>query len=83
MLTACCGADALTHAIEAFTAVRRPASADLATGRVFVGKNDLTDLHALTAIRLLGRHLRDAVTNGHDAQARAGVMSAARFTRQI
>lgn len=77
MLTACCGADALTHAIEAFTAVRRPASADLATGRVFVGKNDLTDVHALTAIRLLGRHLRAAVEAGRDAQARAGVMRAA------
>ena len=77
MLTACCGADALTHAIEAFTAVRRPADADLATGRVFVGKNELTDVHALTAIRLLALHLRRAVENGRDPQARAGVMRAA------
>jgi alcohol dehydrogenase len=77
MLTACSGADALTHAIEAFTAVRREAAPDLATGRVFVGKNALTDVHALTAIELLARHLPVAVANGHDAQARAGVMMAA------
>ncbi len=77
LLTACSGADALTHAIEAFTAVRREAAADLATGRVFVGKNALTDAHALAAIGLLATHLRSAVTNGRDAQARAGVMMAA------
>lgn len=77
LLTACSGADALTHAIEAFTAVRREAAPDLATGRVFVGKNALTDAHALAAIGLLATHLRTAVANGHDAQARAGVMMAA------
>lgn len=76
-LTACSGADALTHAIEAFTAVRREASADLATGRVFVGKNALTDVHALTAIGLLAKYLPKAVENGGDTQARAGVMMAA------
>jgi alcohol dehydrogenase class IV len=77
MLTACSGADALTHAIEAFTATRREATPDLATGRVFVGKNALTDVHALAAIRLLAQHLPTAVENGGDAQARAGVMMAA------
>ena len=76
-LTACSGADAMTHAIEAFTAIRREAAADLATGRVFVGKNTLTDVHALTAITLLARHLRTAVEHGGDRQARAGVMLAA------
>lgn len=77
LLTACSGADALTHAIEAFTAIRRDATAELATGRVFVGKNALTDVHALTAISLLARHLPQAVAQGRDAPARAGVMQAA------
>lgn len=77
LLTAYSGADALTHAIEAFTAVRREAAPDLATGRVFVGKNALTDVHALAAIGLLATHLRQAVGNGSDRRARAGVMMAA------
>ncbi len=77
MLTACSGADAMTHAIEAFTAIRRDAAPDLATGRVFVGKNTLTDVHALSAISLLAKHLPTAVKNGADKQARAGVMMAA------
>ncbi len=77
LLTACSGADALTHAIEAYTAIRRGAAPDLATGRVFVGKNALTDLHALAAIGLLAKHLPQAVAHGDDAEARAGVMMAA------
>ncbi|MES2412477.1 MAG: iron-containing alcohol dehydrogenase [Pseudomonadota bacterium] len=77
MLTACSGADAMTHAIEAFTAIRREAAPDLATGRVFVGKNALTDVHALSAISLLAKHLPAAVADGSDRRARAGVMMAA------
>lgn len=76
-LTALSGADALTHAIEAFTALQREAAPDLATGRVFVGKNALTDVHALAAITLIGKHLRTAVEHGDDREARAGVMMAA------
>ena len=76
-LTALSGADALTHAIEAFTAVQREAVPELATGRVFVGKSALTDMHALAAITLIGKHLRTAVANGSDREARAGVMMAA------
>ena len=76
-LTALSGADALTHAIEAFTALQREATPDLATGRVFVGKNVLTDVHALAAITLICQHLRTAVENGKDREARAGVMMAA------
>ncbi|MDO9405047.1 MAG: iron-containing alcohol dehydrogenase [Polaromonas sp.] len=76
-LTAYSGADAMTHAIEAFTAIRREATPDLATGRVFVGKNALTDVHALAAIGLISRHLPRAVEDGTDREARAGVMMAA------
>ncbi|HSV84486.1 MAG TPA: iron-containing alcohol dehydrogenase [Ramlibacter sp.] len=73
-LTAHAGADALTHAIEAFTAVRREATPGLALERVFVGKNALSDTHALAAITALARHLPAAVENGSDLAARAGVM---------
>ncbi|TIV41412.1 MAG: iron-containing alcohol dehydrogenase, partial [Mesorhizobium sp.] len=63
-LTAIAGADALTHAIEAFTAARRGADADLAQHHVFVGKSALTDHFALLAIRLLGRSLEAAYRDG-------------------
>lgn len=76
-LTAVAGADALTHAIEAFTAGRRPPSAELAQQHVFIGKSALTDHFALLAIRLLGRSLERAWRDGADEDARADVMMAA------
>ena len=59
-LTASAGADALSHVIEAFTAVRRPVTAELATERVFVGKNELTDTYALLGVRLIAGSLQRA-----------------------
>ena len=56
-LTAIAGADALTHAIEALTAVRRSPDADIAQTRVFVGKNAFSDQQALIAIRALASYL--------------------------
>jgi alcohol dehydrogenase class IV len=76
-LTAHAGADAMTHAIEAFTAVRREVTPGIAVERVFVGKNALADTHALAAIALLAQHLPRAVADGRDIEARAGVMLAA------
>ncbi len=76
-LTAIAGADALTHAIEAFTAARRSADAELAQKHVFVGKSALTDHFALLAIRLLGRSLERAFRDGGDEDARADVMMGA------
>lgn len=76
-LTAIAGADALTHAIEAFTAKRRGADAELAQKHVFVGKSALSDHFALLAIRLLGRSLERAYLNGADEGARADVMMGA------
>lgn len=76
-LTAIAGADALTHAIEAFTAVRRTGSATLPQQHVFIGKSALTDHYALLAVRLLGRSLETAVKDGGNADARADVMLAA------
>ncbi|RYZ09631.1 MAG: iron-containing alcohol dehydrogenase [Comamonadaceae bacterium] len=76
-LTAIAGADAMTHAIEAFTAARKPPSHELAQQNVFIGKSALSDHFALYAIRLLGRSLEKAVANGTDEEARADVMMGA------
>ncbi|ABC94255.1 putative alcohol dehydrogenase protein (plasmid) [Rhizobium etli CFN 42] len=76
-LTAVAGADALTHAIEAFTAMRRPGDPELAQQHVFVGKSDLSDQFALYAIRLLSRSLEKAFTDGSDIEARCDVMMGA------
>ncbi|MER9103651.1 MULTISPECIES: iron-containing alcohol dehydrogenase [unclassified Mesorhizobium] len=76
-LTAIAGADALTHAIEAFTAMRRGEDPNLPQQHVFIGKTDLTDHFALLAIKLLGRSLEKACSDGADADARADVMMGA------
>lgn len=76
-LTAIAGADALTHAIEAFTAARRGANPELAQKHVFIGKSALSDHFALLAIRLLGRSLVRAYADGTDEAARADVMMGA------
>jgi alcohol dehydrogenase len=58
-LTAATGMDALTHAIEAFTAtVAEP----------------LADAVALYAVELICKHLRTAVDQGDDMEARAGML---------
>lgn len=58
-LTAATGMDALTHAIEAFTAK---------------GAQPLSDAMALYAVELIWQHLRTAVGHGADLGARAGMM---------
>lgn len=73
-LTAIAGADALTHALEAFTAIRRDPVPGIAQQRVFVGKNELSDHFALSAITLLWQGLEAACTNGTDSEAREKVM---------
>lgn len=76
-LTAIAGADALTHAIEAYTAVRREPVPTLAQDRVFVGKSALTDHFALLSIELLGKSLERAYRDGTSIEARADVMMGA------
>ncbi|WP_454818703.1 iron-containing alcohol dehydrogenase [Labrys neptuniae] len=76
-LTAIAGADALTHAIEAFTAAKRGGNPCLPQQHVFIGKSALTDHFALLAIRLLGRSLERACVDGSDEDARADVMMGA------
>ncbi len=76
-LTAASGADALTHAIEAFTTARRKPEASTVHDHVFLGKNALSDLYALEAIRLIGGSLANAVRDGTDQAARADMMRGA------
>lgn len=76
-LTAIAGADALTHAIEAFTAIRREPVAGIAQTRVFVGKNQMSDHFALQAIRLLWQGLKAACNDGSNREARQNVMMGA------
>ncbi len=78
-LTAIAGADALTHAIEAFCAMRQPPTAALAQERVFVGKNALSDAFALQAIGLLWEGLEAAYVDGTDLAARSRVMLGATY----
>ncbi|ABD85684.1 iron-containing alcohol dehydrogenase [Rhodopseudomonas palustris] len=73
-LTAISGADALTHAIEAFTAMQRPATPQLPHQHVFIGKNLFSDRYALYAIELIARSLPRAVANGDDEAAREDLM---------
>jgi alcohol dehydrogenase class IV len=73
-LTACSGGDALTHAIESFTALARPPSASLTLDHVFVGKNALSDHFALLAIASIWDSLYAAYKNGQDLKARESLM---------
>lgn len=73
-LTASAGADALSHAVEAFTAVRRPVTTELATERVFVGKNALTDSYALLGVRMIAKSVHAAWSNPLDLKARDAMM---------
>jgi alcohol dehydrogenase class IV len=76
-VSATAGADALSHAIEAYTAIRRPPTPTLATERVFVGKGVLTDVFALLAVREVAAHLRRVCQVADDLVARSGMMLAA------
>src|SRR5262245_50461911 len=73
-VTADSGIDALTHAIEAYTAVDN-AVFPLPAGErsVYQGKHPLGDLFAEKAIALIGKFLRRAVADGKDLEAREGM----------
>lgn len=63
-VTAAAGLDALTHALEAYVAVKA---------------NPISDLYALEAVRLVGQHLRSAVARGTDRTARSGQLLASLY----
>ncbi|MGK3952411.1 iron-containing alcohol dehydrogenase [Microbacterium sp. I2] len=72
-VTAASGADALSHAIESYTA-RKGEVGDLASSRVFMGASALTDLLGLEAIRCLAAGLAQAYRQPDDIQARTLTM---------
>jgi alcohol dehydrogenase class IV len=76
--TAESGIDALTHAIEAFTAIDS-ANLDVPTGEPtpYCGRTPLGDLLAQQAIALIGEHLRTAVKKPTNLDAREGMSLAA------
>ena len=77
-VTADSGIDALTHAIEAYTAIDN-ADFPLPAGErtVYQGRHPLGECLAEKAIGLVGRHLAQAVEAPHDAAAREGMALAA------
>ena len=75
-LTACSGSDAMTHAVEAFTALARPIDAMLTQEHVFVGKNVLSDHMAKLAVTNVFKYLERAYRDGSDIEAREGIMLA-------
>lgn len=72
-LTAHSGVDALSHAIEAFTAARRSFEWQEVSSRIFIGKNVISDTFALRAIELIAANLETAVNEGSNLKARAGM----------
>lgn len=77
-VTADSGIDALTHAIEAYTAVDNEVF-PLPPGErsIYQGRHPMGDMVAERAIGLVGRFLRRAVENGNDIEAREGMSLAA------
>ena len=77
-VTADSGIDALTHAIEAFTAVDQSEFLQRPGGvTVYQGKNPIADCMALECIRLVGKFLKRAVEQPHDLDARDAMALAA------
>ncbi|MBO0826653.1 MAG: iron-containing alcohol dehydrogenase [Streptosporangiales bacterium] len=72
-VTASSGMDVLMHALESYTAIRydtKPAPDDVLRRPAFCGSNPISDVWCEHALRLVGRHLRTAVHNGRDVDAR-------------
>lgn len=81
-VTASSGYDVLTHACESYTARafdRRPPYPTPADRPLYIGANPISDVWAEQALELVGRHLRRAVLNPDDLEARTGMSRAASF----
>jgi len=70
-VTAHSGIDAFCHAVESYTARPRVHGPRDLVEQVFLGRNPVTDHHALLAAKHIARSLRRAVRDGHDTSARA------------
>jgi hydroxyacid-oxoacid transhydrogenase len=79
MVTACSGADVLTHAIESYTALaynerEKPATPSLRPP--YQGANPISDIWCEKAIKLVREFLPKAVQDGQDRYARTQMMLA-------
>lgn len=79
MVSACSGADVLTHAIESYTALaydEREKPATPAERPPYQGANPISDLWCEKAIKLVREFLPKAVEDGQDVDARTQMMLA-------
>lgn len=77
-LTAESGIDALTHAIEAYTAIDSTTFGEPESGILaYEGNHAIGDLYAEKAIRLIGQHLVAVMRQPLDIEARSGMALAA------
>jgi hydroxyacid-oxoacid transhydrogenase len=79
MVTACSGADVLTHAIESYTALaynEREKPSTPADRPPYQGANPISDLWCERAIKLVREFLPKAVKDGKDQEARTQMMLA-------
>jgi hydroxyacid-oxoacid transhydrogenase len=79
MVSACSGADVLTHAIESYTALaydEREKPARSSDRPPYQGANPISDIWCEKAIKLVGEFLPRVVKDGQDLEARTQMMLA-------
>lgn len=72
-VTACSGIDALSHAIESYTAIGFE-SLDSSNGAIFQGSFPLTETLSIEAIKLISKSLARAVYQGNNIEARSNLL---------